>query len=110
LGNTPFAARQITGDGPESGGKAHLMAGDTQNGNAMTLQRLVDDLRVVVRDGEALLKERLGQLEQQVRAHAQAADANIRRNPYPGMVVVFGLGFVAGILARELIFTKQDDA
>jgi ElaB/YqjD/DUF883 family membrane-anchored ribosome-binding protein len=78
------------------------MEGEIQNGNAMTLQRLVDDLRVVVRDGEELLKAKAGQLQQQAQAGARAADERIRRNPYPSIGVVFGLGLIVGILAYNL--------
>ena len=65
----------------------------------MTLQRLVDDLRVVIRDGEQLLKSGAGQLQQKARDCAQATDASIRRNPYPGIGVALGLGFLLGVLA-----------
>ncbi|MDB6109097.1 MAG: hypothetical protein JWR69_847 [Pedosphaera sp.] len=77
------------------------MIPENHNGNAMTLQRLVDDLRVVVRDGEELLRSGAGQLQQKARAGARAADASIRRNPYPGMGLAFGLGFLLGVLARN---------
>jgi ElaB/YqjD/DUF883 family membrane-anchored ribosome-binding protein len=85
------------------------MEGEIQNGNAMTLQRLVDDLRVVVRDGEELLKFKTGQLQQQARAGVRAADERIRRNPYPSIGVVFGLGLIVGILAYNLTSSASSE-
>jgi hypothetical protein len=102
MGNTPLAGRSIGANVLSR--EAFFMEPEKQDGNAMTLQRLVDDLRVVIRDGEELLKSGAGRLQQTARARARATDESIRRNPYPSMGVVFGLGLLVGILASNMFF------
>ncbi len=89
-------------------------------------ERLLQDLRTVVRDGEELLKagaqdlsergmaarERLAaalevaketrrKLEQRARAGAQATDLYIRDHPYQSLGVAFGVGMLIGILLNR---------
>ncbi|EEF61706.1 DUF883 family protein [Pedosphaera parvula] len=83
------------------------MQTDLSNGNSVNLQQLINDLKVVVNDGEALLKSGAAQLRQKAAAGAKATDENIRRNPYPSMGIVFGVGVLLGILAINLM--KSED-
>ncbi len=78
------------------------MPNETGNGNAMTLQRLLDDLKIVVRDGEELLKSRAAYLKRKTIERARAADQGIRKNPYAGIGAGFALGFALGLLAHGL--------
>lgn len=78
------------------------MQTDLGNGHGVSLQQLVNDLKVVVSDGEALLKNSAVNLREKARAGAKATDESIRRNPYPSMGIVFGLGLVLGVLAYNL--------
>jgi ElaB/YqjD/DUF883 family membrane-anchored ribosome-binding protein len=89
-------------------------------------EKLLQDLRAVVRDGEELLKsgaqelgergaaarERLAaaleaaketgrKLEARARAGARAADVMIRENPYQSIGIGFGLGLVIGVLINR---------
>jgi len=89
-------------------------------------ERLLQDLRAVVRDGEELLKagaqelgergvvarERLAaalesakatgrKLEERARAGARAADVLIRENPYPSVGLALGVGLVLGVLINR---------
>lgn len=89
-------------------------------------EKLLQDLRAVVRDGEELLKagaqdlsergmaarERLAaalevaketrrKLEGRVRASAQATDTYIREHPYQSLGVAFGVGVLIGILLNR---------
>ncbi|MDB6068134.1 MAG: hypothetical protein JWR26_4342 [Pedosphaera sp.] len=75
----------------------------TGNGHGVTFQKLVEDLKVVVQDSEELLKTSAGQLRQKAFAGAKYTDEGIRRNPYPSMGIVFGLGLLLGILSYNLI-------
>ncbi len=86
-------------------------------------EKLLEDLKAVVRDGEALLKagaqdlsergmaarERLAaalevaketrrKLEERAAAGAQATDKLIRDYPYQSLGVAFGIGLVLGVL------------
>ncbi|HWF20264.1 MAG TPA: hypothetical protein VG754_13425 [Verrucomicrobiae bacterium] len=73
------------------------------NGHGMTLEKLMQDLKVVVDDGQELLKGGAGQLRIKAVAGAKATDETIRRNPYPSMAIIFGLGVALGILGFSLL-------
>lgn len=73
------------------------------NGRGVTLEQLMEDLKIVLHDGEAILKSGAGQLREKVIAGAHATDERIRRNPYAGIGVVFGVGLLLGILAFDLV-------
>ncbi len=89
-------------------------------------EKLLQDLRAVVRDGEELLKagaqdlsergmaarERLAaalevaketrrKLEERARAGAQATDHYIREHPYQSLGAAFGIGMLIGILLNR---------
>ena len=88
-----------------------------------SIEKLLQDLKAVVRDGEALLKagardlsergtaarERLAaaleiakdtqrKLQERAVAGAQATDRIIREHPYESMGVAFGVGLLIGVL------------
>jgi ElaB/YqjD/DUF883 family membrane-anchored ribosome-binding protein len=92
----------------------------------ISTEKLLRDLKVVVRDGEALLKagardltergmaarERLAaalelaqetrrKLEQRAIAGARATDRAIRENPYQSVGAAFGIGLVIGFLLNR---------
>jgi len=81
------------------------MPNETGNGReaGITLQKLLEDLKVVVQDSEELLKTGAGQLRERAIAGAKVTDARIRGNPYPSMGIVFGLGLLLGVLTCNLI-------
>ncbi|MDB6124892.1 MAG: hypothetical protein JWQ71_3885 [Pedosphaera sp.] len=85
---------------------------EISNGSTATLQQLIKDLKIVVRDGEALLKTGAGQLKEKAVAGAKATDEKIRKNPYPSMGIVFGLGLAVGVLAISLMSggSSEEDA
>jgi len=89
-------------------------------------ERLLQDLKAVVRDGEELLKagaqdlsergmaarERLAaalevaketrlKLEERAKASARATDRLIREHPYQAVGTAFGIGLVIGILVNR---------
>jgi ElaB/YqjD/DUF883 family membrane-anchored ribosome-binding protein len=91
-----------------------------------TTERLLQELRAVVHDGEELLKsgaEELGEkgmmarerlraaleaaretgrkLEGRARAGARATDVLIRENPYQSIGIAFGVGVVLGVLINR---------
>jgi ElaB/YqjD/DUF883 family membrane-anchored ribosome-binding protein len=100
-------------------------------GNAMSatkdsVDRMIHDLRTIVRDGEDLFKatasdvsdkgrearERLGaalghardslaELEERIAAGARAADRVVHTHPYPVIGAAFGIGLLIGALATR---------
>jgi len=89
-------------------------------------EKLLQDLKAVVRDGEALLKagvlnlsergraarERLAaavetaketqrKLQQRAVAGAQATDRIIREHPYQSIGIAFGIGLLIGVLVSR---------
>ena len=89
-------------------------------------QRLMEDLRQVVRDGEDVLRagagelsqrsagareqlaeaiqsarQMLGQLQQKTIEGAKATDKVVREHPYQAMGIAFGVGLLLGLLIRR---------
>ena len=81
----------------------------TSNGHSITLEKLMEDLKVVVEDGQELLKSGAGQLRQKAAQGARATDESIRRNPYPSLAIVFGLGLALGILGYNLLSDLSEE-
>ena len=98
----------------------------TSTGGDLTRERLVEDLRSLVRDAEELLKsgaEEVGGKAAELRARlqtsldkakdtcrkleghavesAKAADRVIRRHPYESMGIAFGVGVLLGVLINR---------
>lgn len=82
----------------------------TSNGHGVTLEKLISDLRVVVGDGRDLLKTGASQLRSKAIAGAKATDQRIRRNPYPSLGIIFGVGVVVGILGYALMRGAGDNS
>jgi ElaB/YqjD/DUF883 family membrane-anchored ribosome-binding protein len=89
-------------------------------------RKVIDDLKVLARDAEALLKATAGevsektrdarerlktaldsarkscqQLEERAIDGAKAADRVIREHPYPSIGVAFGIGLLLGLLVAR---------
>lgn len=96
------------------------------NSRDVSTEKLVTDVKRVVRDSEELLKdsasvaggkvqevrERLtqtlesakaacGRLEEKAREGAKATDKVIREHPYQSLGIAFGLGLLIGVLATR---------
>jgi ElaB/YqjD/DUF883 family membrane-anchored ribosome-binding protein len=101
---------------------SHRTAGEIEE----TTEKLLQDLKAVVRDGEDLLKagvnqlsergmaarERLAsalevaketrrKLEARARDGARAADRAVREHPYESIGVAFGVGLLIGVLVAR---------
>lgn len=73
--------------------------------DAATTEKLMDDLRAVVRDAQTLLRsaaaesgERLEDAGESAREAAHDIDAQVRRNPWAAVGVAAGVGLVLGLL------------
>ena len=96
----------------------------------VTTDQLIDDLKTVVRDAEALLHATAGQAGERIgdarsraeeslraararldelgadlggraRAAARTADEYVRENPWTAIAIAAGIGFLAGLLGRR---------
>jgi ElaB/YqjD/DUF883 family membrane-anchored ribosome-binding protein len=74
----------------------------TGNGHKVDVEQFIDDLKVVVHDGEELLKASLGKVKKQAISRVKTGDKMVRGHPYQSLGVVFGLGVLAGVLAAGL--------
>jgi ElaB/YqjD/DUF883 family membrane-anchored ribosome-binding protein len=74
----------------------------TGNGHNVNVEEFIEDLKVVVRDGEELLKASIGGLKQKAIARAKTGGETVRSHPYQSLAVVLGLGVLAGVLAAGL--------
>ena len=97
-----------------------------EHATEITKDKLVDDLKVVVRDAEALMKataqgvgekahearERLAvalenakvtcrRLEEKAIQGAKATDKVIREHPYESIGIAFGIGLLIGVLVNR---------
>jgi len=78
----------------------------TGNGHKVDLEQLLEDLRVVVRDGEQLLKTGVSTMKERATSSARIADRVVREKPYQTVAIVFGLGIAIGLVAMGLFRNK----
>ena len=75
----------------------------TQNGGSkVNLEQLLEDIRVVVRDGQELLSSSYSGVKEQALARARITDRAVREHPYQTLGIVFGVGVLLGVLAYAL--------
>jgi len=75
----------------------------TGNGHSVNLEKFLDDIKTVVQDGEELLKAGATQAKRKALEGAESTDKVIRSHPYQTLGLVFGLGFLAGMLLTGAI-------
>ncbi len=81
----------------------------TGNGPAADLERFLEDLKVVVRDGQELLKSTATTVKEQAIARAESGRELVREHPYQALGVVFGLGVLFGIVVFGLWNRREDE-
>jgi len=74
----------------------------TGNGHKVDLEQLLEDLKVVLHDGEVLLRSGVSSVKERASAGARSADLLVRENPYRTVAIVFGLGVILGVAAMGL--------
>lgn len=77
------------------------------NGQKVDLERLLEDLKVVVHDGEKLLKARIGDVKQRAISSIKITDQALRTHPYQTIGIVFGIGVMVGLVCSGLFSTKE---
>lgn len=73
-----------------------------KNGQKADLQQLLEDFKTVVRDSQAIIKTGATQFGKKARVGAQSTDRFVRNYPYQTLGLVFGIGFLAGMLASRV--------
>ena len=74
----------------------------TGNGHNVSIDQFLEDLKVVVRDGEELLKSGVSTAKRQALARARTTDEAVRTHPYQTIAIVFGVGLLLGLLSTGL--------
>ena len=87
------AMRTKTGDGPKSD---------------VDLDRLLDDIKLVVRDGQELLKSSFTGVKERAIARAKTTDITVREYPYQTLGVIFGVGLIVGLLCSGMFSGSED--
>jgi len=73
------------------------------NGHNVDLDQFVEDLKVVVKDGQELLRAGVSTAKSQAVARARTTDRAVRQNPYQTIAIVFGAGLLIGILSSGIL-------
>lgn len=72
------------------------------DGVNVEFERLMEDLRAVVRDGQALLRAGAGRVRDETVTRARRANRYVIEKPYQSLALVFGFGLTAGFVAGLL--------
>ncbi len=81
----------------------------TGNGHNVDLDRFLEDIKSVVRDGQELLKAGVGTLKEQARVGAERTGTYVREKPYQTVGVAFGLGVLAGMLVAGMFRGQSEE-
>ena len=74
------------------------MTTKTENGPSVKLEQLMEDIKVVVRDGQELLKHSVSGVKERALTGAKTTDRAVRENPYQTIGLVFAVGLIAGMI------------
>ena len=69
-----------------------------RNGQKVDLEQMLEDLKVVVHDGEELLKTGIAVAKQHAISGIKTTDQALRNHPYQTIGIVFGIGIIVGLL------------
>ena len=68
----------------------------------MDVEQFLEDLKIMLRDGQELLKFGASGVRERAVTSAKLTDRTVREHPYYTLGVVFGLGMLAGLLVSRL--------
>lgn len=68
-----------------------------KTGNGHDLERFLEDIKAVVRDGQELLRVGMGTLKDRARYGAESGIRLAKEKPYKTAGIAFGLGLLAGL-------------
>jgi ElaB/YqjD/DUF883 family membrane-anchored ribosome-binding protein len=73
----------------------------------MGVDRILKDIKTVVRDGEELLQTGMSRAKERAVAGARTTDRLLRDHFYQTVGIVFGLGLVAGVIATSRLIRSS---
>jgi ElaB/YqjD/DUF883 family membrane-anchored ribosome-binding protein len=91
-GEHPISRRAFSGN-------KSFMRQKTGNGHTVNLDTFLEDIKIVVRDGQELLKAGAGEVKEKAIYGARTTDRAIRKSPYQTIGIVLGVGIILGLLA-----------
>jgi len=74
-----------------------------ENGQTMDIERFLEDLKLVLRDGQELLRAGVGKIREQARLGAERTGTYDREKKYKTIGIAFGVGILAGLLAAGML-------
>lgn len=80
----------------------------TQNGHGMDLERFLQDIKAIVRDGQELLRIGMGNLTERARSGAQTTVRLAKEKPYKTAGIAFGLGILAGLFMAGAFSSESE--
>ena len=81
----------------------------TGNGDHVSVEEFLEDIKAVVQDGQELLKVGATQAKRRAVLGAQVTEKQVREHPYQSIGIVFGLGMLVGVLASSLMGRSLED-
>jgi ElaB/YqjD/DUF883 family membrane-anchored ribosome-binding protein len=74
----------------------------TGNGQKIDVEKFMEDLKAVVRDGQDLLRAGMGTVKEKAITASRNTDRRVREYPYQSIGIVFGVGILVGLLASNM--------
>jgi ElaB/YqjD/DUF883 family membrane-anchored ribosome-binding protein len=81
----------------------------TENGQNVDMEKFLEDIRAVVKDGEDLLKAGVTTVKSRAIDKAKQTDRVVRQYPYQSLGIVFGVGLVLGLVAMGMFRGGNDE-
>jgi ElaB/YqjD/DUF883 family membrane-anchored ribosome-binding protein len=78
-----------------------------ENGKQADLEQLLDDIKMVLQDGQELLRSGMSNIRQRARVGAETTGRAVKERPYQTMGLVFGLGVLMGLLASSALSRRR---
>lgn len=80
----------------------------TGNGHNVELDQFLEDIRMVVRDGQELLKAGMATMKDKTRQGVESTGEYVQTRPYQSMGLAFGVGILVGLLASGMLSRKRE--
>lgn len=80
----------------------------TENGHGVDLDRFLEDIKAVVRDGQELLRVGMGNLTERARSGADSTVRLAKASPYKTAGIAFGLGILAGLFMAGAFSSESE--
>jgi ElaB/YqjD/DUF883 family membrane-anchored ribosome-binding protein len=81
----------------------------TENGPDVDLERLVEDIKAVVHDGQQLLKHGVSGVKERALTSVKTTQRAVRENPYQTIGLVFAVGLVLGLVCYGAFSHAEPD-